>query len=91
MLKYIILKASKSYIYVGMLSLQLCPTVCDPMDCSPPASVQGILQGRMLELVAMPPSRVSSNPGIEPRSLMTPTLTGRFFTTSATWEAPSKS
>ena len=26
-----------------------------------------------------------SHPGIEPRSLMSPTLAGRFFTTSATW------
>ena len=28
------------------------------------------------------------DPGIEPTSLLSPTLTGRFFTTSATWEAP---
>ena len=27
------------------------------------------------------------NPGVEPRSLMFPALAGRFFTTSATWEA----
>ena len=27
------------------------------------------------------------NPGIEPMYLMSPTLTGEFFTTSATWEA----
>ena len=27
------------------------------------------------------------NPGIEPPSLSSPALTGRFFTTSATWEA----
>ena len=31
-------------------SLQLCPTVCDPMDCSlPGSSVHGILQARILE------------------------------------------
>ena len=42
-------------------SLQLCPTLCDPMDCSPPgASVYGILQARILEWVAMPSSRGSS-------------------------------
>ena len=30
--------------------LQLCWTVCDPMDCSPPgSSVHGILQARILE------------------------------------------
>ena len=45
-------------------SLQLCPTLCDPMDCSlPGASVHGILQARILEWVAMPFSRESSWPG----------------------------
>ena len=35
-------------------SLQLCPTLCDPMDCSPPgSSVHGILQARTLEWVAI--------------------------------------
>ena len=30
--------------------LQSCPTLCDPMDCSPPgSSVQGIFQARVLE------------------------------------------
>ena len=37
-------------------SLQSCPTLCKPMDCSPPgSSVHGILQARILEWVAMPP------------------------------------
>ena len=41
-------------------SLQLCSTLCDPMDCSPPnSSVHGILQARILEWIAMP-SKVSS-------------------------------
>ena len=31
--------------------------------------------------------RGSSNPGTEPSSLTSPALAGRFFTTSATWEA----
>ena len=44
-------------------SLQLCPTLCNPMDCSLPASsVHGILQARMLEWVAMPSSWGSSQP-----------------------------
>ena len=31
-------------------SLQSCPTLCDPMDCSPPgSSVHGILQARVLK------------------------------------------
>ena len=69
-------------------SLQLCPTLCDPMDHSPPgSSVHGILQARILQWVAMPSSRGSSNPGIKPSYLLSPALAGWFFTTSATWEA----
>ena len=42
-------------------SLQSCPTLYDPVDCSPPgSSVHGILQARILEWVAMPSSRGSS-------------------------------
>ena len=44
-------------------SLQLCPTLCDPMDHSLlGSSVHGILQARILEWVAMPSSRGSSPP-----------------------------
>ena len=43
--------------------LQSCPTLCHPMDCSPPhSSVHGILQVRIQEWVAMPSSRGSSRP-----------------------------
>ena len=35
-------------------SLQSCPTLCDPIDSSPPGSpIPGILQARTLELVAI--------------------------------------
>ena len=45
------------------LVAQSCPTLCDPMDCSlPGSSVHGILQARILERVAMPSSRRSSQP-----------------------------
>ena len=38
-----------------LLSLQSCPTLCDPIDGSPPGySVPGILQARTLEWVAIP-------------------------------------
>ena len=37
-----------------------------------------------------PPPGDLPNPGIEPASLMSPALAGGFFTTSATWEAPSE-
>ena len=39
-------------------SLQSCPTICDPMDCSPPGPfVYGIFWARIFEQVAMPSSR----------------------------------
>ena len=39
-------------------SLQSCPALCGPTDCSPlGSSVHGILQARVLEWVAMPSSR----------------------------------
>ena len=40
---------------------QLCPTLCDPVDCSPPgSSVHGILQARILKWVAISFFRGSS-------------------------------
>ena len=42
---------------------QLCPVLCDPMDCSPPGScVRWISQARILKWVATPFSRRSSGP-----------------------------
>ena len=67
---------------------QLCLTLYDPTDYSPPgSSVHGMSQARILEWVTMPFSRGSSNPGIKPASLVCPVLAGRFFITSTTWEA----
>ena len=61
------------------------PTLCDPMDCSPPgSSVHGISQARTLEWAATSPEELS-NPGIESSSPGSPALAGGFFTTSATW------
>ena len=41
-----------------VLVAQMCPTLCGPIDCSPPgSSVCGILQSRILVWVAMPSSR----------------------------------
>ena len=43
--------------------LQSCPTLCNPMNCSPPgSSVHGILLARIQERVAKPSSRGSSWP-----------------------------
>ena len=70
-------------------SLQLCPNLCDPMNCSPPgSSVSGILQERILEWVAMPFSRGSSQTRDQTYLSHISLVAGRFFTTSTTWEAP---
>ena len=68
-------------------SLQLCPTIGNPMVCSPPgSSVHGILQARILQWVAMPSSRGSFWPGTEPVSLMSLALADGFITTSTVWQ-----
>ena len=74
-------------VYMRAKSLQSCPAFCNLMDCSPPgSSVHGILQERILEWVAMPSSWGSSSPR-DRTHITSPALAGRFFTTSATWEA----
>jgi len=72
---------------------QLCLTLCAPMDCSPSgSSVHGILQARILlgywSGLPCPSPRDFPNPGIKPTRVTSPTLVGRFFTTSTTWEVP---
>ena len=48
-------------VCVCVLVAQLCPILCDPMDCSTSgSSVHGILQARILEWIAIPFSRGSS-------------------------------
>ena len=52
-----------------MLVTQSCPTLCNPMDYSPPgSSAHEIFQARILEWVAISFPRDLPNPGIEPRS-----------------------
>ena len=71
---------------VNMLKVaQSCPTLCDPMDCSPlGSSVHGILQAKILEWVAIAFSRGSSCPrnrtGVS-------CIADEFFTSWATTEA----
>ena len=65
-----------------VLAAQSCSTLCNPMDCSSPSSsVDGILQVRTLEWIAIPFSRGSSwlkdQTGIS-------CIAGRFFTIWAT-------
>ena len=74
--------------------LQSCPTLCDPIDGSPPGSIPGILQARTLEWVAISFSNAwkwkvkvkslsrvdSSRPhGLQPTRLLCP------------WDSPGKS
>ena len=62
--------------------IQLCLTLCDPRDCSPPgSSVHGISQARILEWVVISSSRGSFRPKIEPMSPASPALESKFFTT----------
>ena len=61
---------------------QSCPTVCNPMDCSPPgSSVYGISQQQYWSGLPFPAIGDLPNPRIESTS---PMLASRFFTTSTT-------
>ena len=69
-------------ICVCVLVAQPCLTLCDPTDCSPPGfSVHGILQPRILEWIAIPFSRGTSQP--RDWSLVS-CIAGRFITVWAT-------
>ena len=56
------------------------PTVCAPMDCSPPgSSAHGIFLARILEQVATSSSRGSSQPGLKAESPRSLALAGGYF------------
>ena len=63
-------------------------TLCDPMECSlqAPLSTGFSRQEYWSELPSPSPGDLPYQE-IEPMSLMSPALAGRFFTTSGTWEA----
>ena len=66
------------FVKVKVLVAQLCLTLCNPMDCSPPgSSVHGILHVRILEWVAILLSRGSSQPRDRTQVFH---IAGRFFT-----------
>ena len=78
-------KLSGQECAVLCLVTQLCLTLCDLMDCSCQAPLSmGILQVRILEWLAMPFSRESSQPRDQTQVLC---IAGRFFTIWATREA----
>ena len=59
------------------------------MDYSPPISsvIMGLLQARILDGLPCSSPGDLPHPGIEPTSPTAPALAGRFFITSADWEA----
>ena len=68
----------RSCVNVNVVVMQLSPTPFYPMVCSPPGfSVHGILQARILEWVAMPFSRGSSQSRDQ---TCVSCIAGRFFT-----------
>ena len=70
---------------VEVLVAQLCPTLCNLMDYSPPSSsVHGILQARIQECLAIPFSKGSSLPR---NQIQVSCNAGGFFTIWATREA----
>ena len=66
-------------LHMHVLVAQLWLMLCDPMDCSPPeSSVHGILQARILELIAITSSRGSFQPWGRTHISC---IAGSFFTT----------
>ena len=85
-------KSSLKFVFIVLHaeSLQSCPTLCDLMDsvaCQAPLSM-GFSRQECWSGLPFPSPMDLPNPGIEPTSLMSPALAGRFFTTGTTWESP---
>ena len=74
-------------VCVCVKSLQLCLTLCDSMDCSPPRLLcSWVSPGKKMSGLPCPPPGHLTNPEIEPGSLTSPALADGFFDTSTTWE-----
>ena len=62
---------------------KLCPTLCDPMDCSPSGSfVRDFPRQEYWSELPFPSPGDLLNPGTEPMFLASPVLAGGFFTTA---------
>ena len=65
--------------YETIVLAQLCPTLCDAMDCGPPGSAaHGLSWQECWSLLLCPPPGDLPGPGIKPES---PALANGFFTT----------
>ena len=78
--KYLFHRGSEKWKWRSFSLIQSCPTLWDPMD----HTVHGILQARILEWVAFPFSRGSSQPT---DGTQVSCIAGGFFTSWATMEA----
>ena len=74
-------------LYLCMLHTQSCPILCNPVDCSLQSPLpMGFFRPDKWSGLPFPPPGDRLNLEIEPASFMSPTLAGKFFTMSATWE-----
>ena len=73
-----------SYMHCTCSVTKLCPTLCDPMDCSPPnPQSMWFLRQKYRSGLPFPSPGDFSHPGIEPVS---PALADRFLTTEQHWK-----
>ena len=85
-------------LFMHSHSLQSCPTLCDPMDCSmpgfsvygeSPCNNNGVGCHVCLQGIFLTSGRYKVDRPVSFISFMSPALAGRYFTTSAAWEVPS--
>ena len=70
--------------------VQSCPTLCDPMNNTPPrSSVHGVFQARILEWVATSYFRGTSQPRDRTPGFSVSCTAGRFFTTEPPGKPPN--
>ena len=69
------------------LVTKLCPTLCHPMDCSPPgSSSMGFPRQAYWSVLPFPPPGDLPDSGMEPGSLAL--LAGKFFLPLSNWGSP---
>ena len=89
-----LLSSYSAFIYITRLdacSVTLSCLTCDPKKCGLPGPLSmGLSQQEHCSGLPFPPPGHLLDPGIEPASLVSPALAGRFFTAISIWEAPRK-
>ena len=72
---------TSAFMCIHAKLLQLCLTLCNPVDCSQQASLSMGFSGQEYwSRLPCPPPGDLPNPGIQTMSLVSPALAGRFFT-----------